>query len=81
VQRAVPEAELEAAVQKAVNELLAAGPAAVASAKNLIVAVDGLSLEDAIPVTSKWIAQLRSTPEAKEGFAAFLGKRTPGWMS
>jgi methylglutaconyl-CoA hydratase len=81
VQRAVPEGELDAAVQKAVNELLAAGPAAVASAKNLIVAVDGLSLEDAIPVTSKWIAQLRSTPEAKEGFAAFLGKRTPGWMS
>jgi len=81
VHRAVPEAELDATVQKAVDELLSAGPAAVASAKELIVAVDGLSLEDAIPVTSKWIAALRATPEAKEGFAAFLGKRKPGWMT
>ena len=40
----------------------------------------GYSLEDAIPVTSKWIAGLRATPEAREGFAAFLGKRKPNWM-
>lgn len=81
VHRAVPAAELDAAVTKTVDELLSSGPAAVASAKQLIAAVSGLSLEDAIPVTSKWIAALRSTPEAKEGFAAFLGKRKPGWMS
>lgn len=81
VHRAVPEAELDAAVQRAVGELLSAGPCAVASAKQLIAAVDGLSLEDAIPVTSQWIAALRATPEAKEGFAAFLGKRKPGWLS
>jgi methylglutaconyl-CoA hydratase len=81
VQRAVPEAELDAQVQKAVDELLSAGPAAVASSKELIRAVAGLSLEDAIPVTSKWIAELRTTPEAREGFAAFLGKRKPGWLA
>lgn len=80
VQRAVPEAELDATVARTVGELLSAGPAAVASAKELIRAVSHLSLEDAIPVTSQWIAQLRSTPEAKDGFAAFLGKRKPGWM-
>ncbi len=80
VQRAVPEAELDAAVQRTVGELLAAGPAAVASAKELIRAVGHLSLEDAIPVTSQWIAGLRATPEAREGFAAFLGKRKPAWM-
>ena len=44
-------------------------------------AVAHLSLEDAIPVTSKWIAELRSTPEAREGFAAFLEKRKPAWMT
>ena len=81
VHRAVPEAELDAAVAKTVGELLSSGPAAVASGKQLIAAVAGLSLEDAIPVTSKWIAALRSTPEAKEGFAAFLGKRKPGWTA
>jgi methylglutaconyl-CoA hydratase len=80
VQRAVPEAELDGQVQKAVDELLSAGPAAVASSKELIRAVGGLSLEDAIPVTSKWIAELRATPEAREGFAAFLGKRKPNWI-
>ncbi|MBL8750803.1 MAG: enoyl-CoA hydratase/isomerase family protein [Planctomycetes bacterium] len=81
VHRAVPEAELDAAVEKSVGELLTAGPAAVASAKELIRGVASLSLEDAIPVTSKWIAALRSTPEAREGFAAFLGKRKPNWIA
>lgn len=81
VHRAVPEAELDAAVQRSVQELLSAGPAAVASAKQLIAAVAPLTLEQAIPVTSRWIAALRATPEAKEGFAAFLGKRAPGWMA
>jgi methylglutaconyl-CoA hydratase len=80
VHRAVPEAELDATVQRCADELLAAGPAAVASAKELIRAVAHLSLEDAIPVTSQWIAGLRATPEAREGFAAFLGKRKPNWM-
>lgn len=81
VQRAVPEAQLDAEVTRVVGELLAAGPAAVASGKQLIRAVGDLSLEDAIPVTSKWIAGLRATPEAREGFAAFLGKRKPNWMT
>lgn len=81
VQRAVPEAGLDEAVQRTVDELLAAGPAAVASAKELIRAVASLSLEEAVPVTSQWIAALRATPEAREGFAAFLAKRKPGWLT
>lgn len=80
VHRAVAEDELDAAVEQAVGELLTAGPAAVASAKELIRAVDGKTLEDAIPVTSQWIADLRATPEAKEGFTAFLEKRKAGWI-
>lgn len=81
VHQAVPEAGLDAAVQRAVGELLSAGPAAVASAKQLIAAVAGLPLADAVPVTAQWIAALRATPEAREGMAAFLGKRKPGWIS
>jgi methylglutaconyl-CoA hydratase len=81
VHRAVAEEELEAAVEAAVNELLTSGPTAVASAKELIRIVAPLSLEEAIPVTSKWIAELRSTPEAKEGMSAFLEKRKPRWVS
>lgn len=74
------ERALDAEVQRAIGELLAAGPMAVASAKELIRAVSPLSLEEAIPVTSKWIAALRATDEAKEGMGAFLGKRKPKWM-
>ncbi len=80
VHKAVAEEQLDDEVQRIVGELLSSGPAAVASAKELIRAVVPLSLEDTIPVTSKWIAELRSTPEAKDGMSAFLEKRKPGWM-
>jgi methylglutaconyl-CoA hydratase len=81
VLRALPdERQLDAEVDREVKELLSAGPMAVASAKELIRAAAGLSLEEAVPVTSKWIATLRATPEAKEGMGAFLGKRPPGWV-
>lgn len=80
VHRAVDEQHLDAAVQQVVGELLSSGPAAVASAKELIRSVGHLSLEDAVPVTAQWIAALRATPEAREGFAAFLGKRKPNWI-
>ena len=75
------EKALDAEVQRTIGELLAAGPMAVASATDLIRSVGALSLEEAIPVTSKWIASLRATPEAREGMGAFLGKRKPNWMS
>ena len=80
VHRAVPEAQLDDEVERVIQELLSSGPAAVASAKRLIQAVAPLTLEDAIPVTSQWIAELRATPEAKDGMNAFLEKRRPGWM-
>jgi methylglutaconyl-CoA hydratase len=74
------EAELDAAVQQAIAELLSSGPKAVASAKELIRNVAGLTMEEAITPCSRWIAQLRATPEAQEGIAAFLGKRKAGWI-
>lgn len=80
VHRAVPQARLDEAVQQTVEALLSSGPEAVASAKQLIREVAPLSLEDAIPLTSRWIAELRGTPEAKEGMGAFLDKRKPGWV-
>ncbi len=79
VHRSVPRHQLDAEVARVVKELLGSGPKAVGSAKELIRAVSDLSLEDAIPVTSKWIAELRSTPEACEGMSAFLSKRKPNW--
>jgi methylglutaconyl-CoA hydratase len=79
VHRAVPAADLDRAVAEVVEQMLSSGPAAVASAKELIRAVAPLDLEAAVPVTAKWIARLRATPEAVEGMSAFLEKRPPRW--
>jgi methylglutaconyl-CoA hydratase len=80
VHRAVTESQLDEEVQRVIGQLLSSGPAAVASAKELINAVTPLSLETAIATTTDWISKLRSTPEAKEGFSAFLEKRKPNWV-
>src|SRR5690606_21431551 len=80
VHRAVPAQELDAAVDRVVAELATSGPRAVASAKALIAEVEGLALEAAIPITSRWIAGLRATAEAHEGMSAFLEKRAPDWV-
>ncbi len=80
VHKAVPEDQLDEEIQRVIAQLLSSAPAAVASAKELIKAVAPLSLEDAIPTTSEWIAKLRATPEAKEGMTAFLEKRKPKWI-
>ena len=66
---------LDEALHKTVGELLGSGPRAVTSAKELIRAIGGMSLEEAVPCTAQWIAALRATPEAKEGMQAFLDKR------
>ena len=80
VHRALPKEDLDAEVARVVAELCSSGPAAVDSAKKLIGEVAALDLEAAIPITSKWIATLRATAEAKEGMSAFLEKRKAGWL-
>jgi methylglutaconyl-CoA hydratase len=62
--------------------LLANGPKAIESAKNLIQAVAQKSIDDELMEdTIERIAQIRSTPEAKEGISAFLEKRKPNWVT
>ncbi|MDS4070593.1 MAG: enoyl-CoA hydratase/isomerase family protein [Candidatus Competibacter sp.] len=74
-----PEA-LDARVREIVAALLAGGPQAQAAAKDLIGAVAGRPLDDALAEdTARRIARLRATPEAREGLGAFLEKRPPGW--
>jgi methylglutaconyl-CoA hydratase len=80
VHKAVEEDHLDTEVRRVIGELLSSGPAAVASAKELIKIVAPLSLEDAIPTTADWIARLRATAEAAEGMTAFLEKRKPDWV-
>jgi methylglutaconyl-CoA hydratase len=81
IRAAVPEEELDAAVEGRVQELLKAGPRAVAAAKALIRDVGGRSVEEVRRLTVERIAEARASAEGQEGLRAFLEKRKPAWVS
>jgi methylglutaconyl-CoA hydratase len=73
------EGALDAAVDSAVDDLLAAGPTAVRAAKAIVREVRGLPHESTRWHTARRIATQRTSPEGQEGLRAFLEKREPGW--
>src|SRR5262249_18402407 len=79
VHQVVPASELEAACRKKVASLLTSGPEAMSAAKELIEHISTLNPEEAIPLTSRVIAERRASAQAKEGLSAFLEKRAPSW--
>jgi methylglutaconyl-CoA hydratase len=79
VHTVTPGADLDAAVTTYIDELMTAGPDAIAAAKALIPKVWGRSPADAAPITSAAIAERRVSPEGQEGLRAFLDKNTPSW--
>ncbi len=73
--------QLDAKVGEIADSLLKGGPLAQAAAKDLIRAVAGQPVnETLVEETAHRIAHLRATPEAREGIAAFLDKRSPAWI-
>jgi methylglutaconyl-CoA hydratase len=78
----VPLSELDSSVDSLVNHLLAGGPESHAKIKDLIRAVAGRPVDDALVAdTAKRIAEIRVSPEGKEGIASFLEKRKAAWCS
>lgn len=76
-----PEA-LDATIEGLLKHLLAGGSAAHAKIKDLIRTVSRGALDDAlIADTARRIAEIRVSPEGKEGIASFLGKRKPSWVA
>jgi methylglutaconyl-CoA hydratase len=75
----VEPANLDAAVQRRIEQLLADGPQAMAACKLLLEKVAHQELEEAKSLTAEMIARLRAGSEAQEGMAAFLERRTPRW--
>ena len=72
---------LDAKVAEIVAALMQGGPKSQAAAKDLIRAVADQPVSDAVVEdTARRIAELRATPEAKEGLAAFLDKRPAAWV-
>jgi methylglutaconyl-CoA hydratase len=81
VQRVVPPAELDAAVDKTVADLLVGGPNAQREIKALFAQLPvGPITPEVRELTAQTIARVRGSDEAREGFSAFLAKRPPSWM-
>lgn len=73
--------DLDAALDATLNELLASGPQAQAEIKALFAQLrPGDFGAAAQQLTAATIARVRTTPEAREGFAAFVDKRPAAWM-
>lgn len=73
------EAALDAAVEVAVRDVLAAGPTAARAAKAIVREIRGLGYGSAKWHTARTIARQRVSAEAREGLTAFSEKRPPAW--
>jgi methylglutaconyl-CoA hydratase len=76
----VPQENLDAEVDGILRHLTQGGPQAMAKIKDLIRTVSAGAVDDAmIGDTAQRIAEIRVSPEGREGIASFLEKRKPGW--
>jgi methylglutaconyl-CoA hydratase len=81
VHEVVPDEALTDIGRRVLKALLKGGPKAQVAAKNLIRAISGHPLDDDLAEeTAKRVARIRASDEAREGIAAFLEKRKPGWL-
>ena len=72
---------LDATVNAIIESLILGAPLAQKAAKDLISAISGRPIDDAVcEETAQRISRQRATDEAKNGITSFLDKRTPSWM-
>ena len=82
VDEILPVADLDAAVEKMTQTLLANGPLAVRQAKQLALDVAYQDIDETlIDMTSERIAAIRVSSEGQEGLTAFFEKRQPTWQA
>ncbi len=80
VHRVVAADALDAAVDEVVAELMAGGPRAQREIKQLYDRLEpGAVSAEVRELTAQTIARVRGGDEAREGFAAFLAKRSANW--
>jgi len=80
VNNTFPPDKLRGETDRLVEHLVAAGPEAIKSCKELLYKVPGMSPSEVKEFTARMIAKLRVSEEGQEGMAAFLEKRKPKWM-
>jgi methylglutaconyl-CoA hydratase len=71
--------KLDAEIDGILGHLLQGGPQALSKIKDLIRFVSGPVSDEMIDDTAARIAEIRVSPEGREGIAAFLEKRKPSW--
>ncbi|MFN9745382.1 MAG: enoyl-CoA hydratase/isomerase family protein [Betaproteobacteria bacterium] len=78
----VPADQLDVACAAIVDAWVANGPAAVKACKRLVQDVAARPVDAELRAeTARRIADIRASDEGREGIAAFLGKRDPGWRA
>jgi methylglutaconyl-CoA hydratase len=73
--------ELDSAIDATLEEILVGGPNAQREIKALFAQIEVGPVTDKVrELTAQTISRVRGTDEAREGFAAFLGKRPANWI-
>jgi methylglutaconyl-CoA hydratase len=75
----VPRDDLDTEVAGVVDDLLLAGPQALAQAKQLLAEVPTMPWDEAFAWTGELSARVFQSDEAREGMRAYLDKRRPSW--
>jgi len=78
--RAVPDEELAATVDKTVQDLLRLSPAALSATKKAFYAWDSMHFDKGLARAEKiYLEELMKTADTQEGIRAFMEKREPKW--
>jgi methylglutaconyl-CoA hydratase len=75
----VPSEKLMARSHELSGELIAASPTAVGQTKKLLLDFDKTSIRAELEAAIEASANIRATPDFREGVTAFLEKRAPKW--
>jgi methylglutaconyl-CoA hydratase len=75
----VPLESLMDRAREIATQLLAASPSAVAQTKKLLLSFDRVAIRAELEAAIEASADIRATPDFKEGITAFLEKRPPKW--
>ncbi len=80
INRAVPEYQLDAEVKRLAESIIANPALAIETGKKMFYRQLELDLEDAYDYAGDVMARNMMAEDAREGIAAFLGKRKPKWQ-
>lgn len=79
INRVVPYAELDAAVNALIDEIMAAAPLSIRATKQAAMRGLDMSLGDALYADFPAVTAMMRSDDAKEGPLAFSEKRSPNW--